>query len=391
MARVARPKQNVAVVYHFFAHYRGPVMRELLEKSEHRFILVGDRKDVDDGTIKAMEIPDPARFVLAPCRYRPLVGMVQKGLLRLALRRDLDAVIYLGNAAWISTWLSAVVARLTGKHVLFWTHGWTERDQGAKRLIRNTFYRLAHGLLLYGHWAKMIAMEQGFPPQRLYVIYNSLDYERQKAARQRMTCSRIPEIRQQMFSRSDLPVMICTTRLTKTRRLDLVFEAMRMLRDQGRETALLLVGDGPERGPLEALAESLGIMVRFYGPCYDEEILGELIMSANVAVSPGAIGLTAIHSLAFGTPVITHDDPEDQGPEWESIVPGKTGSVFRRGDVADLARAIEAWTRNSLPDESVREACHEVVERFYNPQFQRMAIDRAVCGEPADDLFWMKS
>ena len=34
--------RNVALVYHFFAHYRQPVLEELLEKSKHHFLLCAD-------------------------------------------------------------------------------------------------------------------------------------------------------------------------------------------------------------------------------------------------------------------------------------------------------------------------------------------------------------
>jgi hypothetical protein len=98
-----------------------------------------------------------------------------------------------------------------------------------------------------------------------------------------------------------------------------------------------------------------------------------------------------MHSLVYGVPVVTHDDWQTQGPEWEAIVPGKSGSFFRAGDVEDLARAIEYWIARPGPDSAVREQCYALIDRFYNPAFQRRAIDRAVDGTPADDLFWMKS
>ena len=39
------------------------------------------------------------------------------------------------------------------------------------------------------------------------------------------------------------------------------------------------------------------------------------------------------------------------------------------------------------PPEAVRAACDALVDRFWNPAYQRRAIERAVCREPADDLF----
>ena len=86
-------------------------------------------------------------------------------------------------------------------------------------------------------------------------------------------------------------------------------------------------------------------------------------------------------------PVVSHGDADDQFPEWESIIPGRTGSHFRKGDVASLADAIAPWVRLAEPPEEVRRSCDSLIDRFWNPQYQRRAIERAVCGEPADDLF----
>lgn len=100
--------------------------------------------------------------------------------LKLAMRRDIAVIIFLGNVNFLSTWLAALLAMLTRKRVLFWTHGWLRKEQGTKANIRNLFYRLAHGLLLYGNRAKMIGIENGFAKDRMYVVYNSLDYQTQK-------------------------------------------------------------------------------------------------------------------------------------------------------------------------------------------------------------------
>jgi glycosyltransferase involved in cell wall biosynthesis len=186
------------------------------------------------------------------------------------------------------------------------------------------------------------------------------------------------------FSDSKIPVLIYTGRLTKSKGLALLLTAMSQLQNQGFKTSLLLVGDGPEREPLTQLAKTSGVAVHFYGACYDEDRLAELIMSANLTVAPGKVGLTAMHSLIYGTPVITHDDPDDQMPEWEAIIPGQTGDFFRRGDVHDLARVIQKWSMLPWPDESIRKRCMSVIDCSYNPSFQRSIINRAVVGLPAE-------
>lgn len=93
-----------------------------------------------------------------------------------------------------------------------------------------------------------------------------------------------------------------------------------------------------------------------------------------------------MHSLAFGTPVITHGDLEDQMPESEAVVEGRTGSFFTKGDAASLAAAIERWTHPSGVAD-VSKDCIQMVETYYNPKVQAALINAAVSGFPADDLF----
>lgn len=381
---------KVAIVYHFFAHYREPVLRELASRGRYSYLFLGDTRDPFREGIAPADLDDLPNF--RPTRCRVIGGrlLYQQGLLRLALRRDVSAIIYLGNAKWPMTWLSATLARLTGKRVLFWTHGWTDWDREFAGRVRSVFYRLAHGLLLYGHFAKAVGIGKGFRPEHLHVIYNSLDHEGQRAARLSVTGDDIARTRADLFGDPATPVVICTSRLTATRRLDMLLEALALLQAEGHPVNLLLVGDGPERVPLEALAATKGLNVHFFGPCYEESVLARLIMASNATVAPGKVGLTAMHSLAYGVPVVTHDDPEDQMPEFEAVIPGKSGSLFTRGDVADLARAIRRWTGTPHVSDEVRHACNRAVDRFYTPSFQRRAIERAIAGADADDLFWMR-
>ena len=387
---------RVGVVYHFFPHYRAPVMTELVERGRHEYVLVGAR-EFYRSRIEAWKIPSDYDFVETRCHYVGPMSrwgcpkiLVQSGLVRLALRRDLDCIVYLGDAFYPSTWLSTAIAKVTGKRVLFWTIGWQGGEFGLKRWIRKTFYRIADGLLLYGHDAKMKCLRDGLSPESLHVIYNSLDYERQRVVRESFVrTEHMQMVRRRLFGNTD-PVVICTSRLTAYRRLDLLLEALARMRSRGRKANLLLVGDGDERASLEAMATRLGITVKFYGPEYKEEVLGPLIMSANVLVAPGNVGLSAMHALAYGTPVVSHADPEAQVPEYEAILPGITGTLFERDNVESLADAIMVWTENEDISEKTRRNCYKVMDRFYNPTFQRRAIERAVDGDPADDLFWMR-
>lgn len=392
MSTTAAPTpKKVAIVFQFFPHYRSAVLEQLGRSERYEVLFLADEKDVIYTGIPPWQRPEHLAFQRT--NTRKLLGHVmwQSGLLRLSLRRHIQTIIYIANPYWPATWLSALLARLCGKRVLFWTHGWIMPETGPKDWIRRMFLRIAHALLLYGNFAKQCALQRGFRPERLHVVYNALDFDKQSSFRTQVTDADRRQSRAELFAKPQWPVLICMTRLGRLRRLDLLLSAMHRLAEQGHPVNLLLVGDGPERQALEEMARRWALSVHFYGACYDESRLARLITAANVTVAPGVVGLAAMHSLAYGVPVISHDDWTRQTPEFEAIIPGQNGDLFRREDVDDLVAAIRRWTTTELVPEQVRQACVSIIERFWNPTYQRRVIERAIEGTPADDLFWLAS
>lgn len=181
----------------------------------------------------------------------------------------------------------------------------------------------------------------------------------------------------QLFG-STAAVVIASARLTASKRFDVLISALGILNREGRTANLLVVGDGPEQSALAAQAEREGVRVVFVGACYDEQRLATLFSCANVTVSPGNVGLTCMHSLAYGVPVITHDQPDEQGPEWEAITPGVTGDLFKKGSAESLAQVLVPWIATPLVDPVTRERCIDSIRTKYHPVVQRQLIDRAV-------------
>jgi 1,2-diacylglycerol 3-alpha-glucosyltransferase len=375
---------SVAIVHHFFAHYREPVLNELSSSTQYDYWFVGDKTDPINDGIRGANITNHSRFVYAPSLFLGRF-LFQRGVMHFALRKDIHAIIYMGAADFISTWFSAILARSTGKKVYFWTHGWTHDDSWINNFIRCSFYRLGNGgLMLYGGRARQFGIKKGFDPDRLYVIYNSLDYEQCKRIRQEITPSELESVRKENFTNPNLPMVICSSRLIKVRRLDLLLDALAILKSQGYDVNALIVGGGVEKRALEQKALGMTLPVRFLGECYDEKILARLFMASNVTVVPGYIGLTAMHSLGYGIPVITNDNPELNAPEWEAVQPGVNGDLYRYGDAANLAEKIRRWTHlDDVEKAELSARCIQSVEQHYTPKAQREAIEYALSGRPA--------
>jgi len=338
---------------------------------------------------QGIEPVDPASvrcFVNAPFRmFGPF--MWQSAAVRAALSRRYAAIIYLADQHFIATWLGAALARLTGKRVLFWSHGWIRRESVIRRWVRNAFHALAHCVMVYSRRSRTLGIMGGFDPSRIRVIYNSLDLAAADRVVSRIEAGAMPFVDpRSMFDEPQRPLLIYTGRLTRQVRLDVLLDAADRLRRQGRPVNIALLGDGPERAVLETDAVRRNLAVWFYGACYDEEVIGPAIYHADIVVAPGKIGLSAIHALMYGTPAITHDDFDRQMPEVEAIEPGRTGAFFRYDAARDLARAIAEWLDNVPAREAVRAAARQAVHERWNPERQAAAIERCVielCGSGA--------
>ncbi len=383
---------RVAVVYQYSAHYRLPIFRSLCRQKDIEYTLVtGEHigtpplKPIDPAlaTLPIEEGGLRWRFL----RNRWLGGELlwQHGLFRLSTSNEYDAVVYLGSAHYLSTWVSALAARLRGKRVLMWTHGYVRRETGLKGLVRRSFYGLAHALLLYGNHAKRIAAETGFDPKDLYVVYNSLDYDTQLECRSRLTPELLHDVRNRLFPGDKRPVLLWIGRLMPNKQLSMILSAMEILQGRGLEVNALFVGDGPERPRLEEEAKRAGLehRIHFYGAAYAEEEIGQLIAMSDLCIGPGEIGLTCMHALVYGTPVITHNDPDYQMPEYEAVLPNETGLFFERGRVDDLADKIGQWLAEHPDREANRQPCYAVMESHFNPRYQQQVISDAIMGRPA--------
>lgn len=170
------------------------------------------------------------------------------------------------------------------------------------------------------------------------------------------------------------------SRLVAYKRIDLAIRAAALV---GRR--LVVVGDGPERGNLEALAASLGTAtsVEFTGWATDAQkhaVLG----GARALLFPGEedFGIVGVEALACGTPVVALGRGgmlDILGAESSALLRGEVvaapGGVLVGEQTADcLAAGIRLLESRGAP---VPQDCRELAERFATPVFRRRVLELA--------------
>ena len=354
----------------FGSHYRAAIYQLMARELECDFCF-GDKWD----DIKKLDYSLLSRNVIEVRNIK--IGSLfyyQKGILKLI--NKYDVFILIGDTRCISTWFFSIIARLfyPQKQIYFWTHGWYGKETKFEKALKKIFLRLPNGgCFLYGNYARKLMIEEGFSPVKLYVIHNSLDYDAQLRIRNSLKKS---DIYQNHFGNTHKNIVFIG-RLTKVKRFDLLIDAVALLKEKEQFVNITFVGDGVERHNIEEMVKRKGLneSVWFYGASYDEKSNAELLFNADLCVSPGNIGLTAMHVMMFGCPAITNDDFSHQMPEFEAIQEGKTGSFFKVGSSLSLAETISNWfSLNNMDREDVRQACYKEIDTGWNPHKQVQLI-----------------
>lgn len=351
-------------IYKSAPHYRASIYRLISQNYDCDFIFgqgVDGIKQMDTTRLNGNVTITENKYVIGKWYYQK--GVVGK------LFAPYDRYLMLIESRCLSTWIVALLSRfMPGKKVYGWSHGIYGKESKTEMIIKKTLFRLLDGCFVYGNHARDLMIQSGLNKDRIFTIHNSLDHTTQKAIRESMSLSGIYS---DHFQNAH-PTLLFIGRLTPVKRLDLLIESVSDLSRKGFPCNLCLVGDGSERSRLQQQAKDLGLErnVWFYGECYDEKQNALLIYNADICVAPGNVGLTAMHTMVFGTPVISHDDFGYQMPEFEAIIPGKTGAFYKYLDKQSLSDVIQEWFQTHPDREAVRRDCFHEIDTEWTPEFQ---------------------
>ncbi len=274
---------------------------------------------------------------------------------------------YVVAGAWdLSSWYLLFLCLFTKKKVFSWSHGLYGRETGLRLWIKKCFFKLCYKCIVYNERSRDLMISHGIKPENVVCVHNSLDYASQVCLR-----GALSDIYISHFG-NEHPVLFFIGRLIEDKKLDGLIKVACVLRRRGIYVNIVLIGDGPAKDNLKKITAENEISdnVWFYGPCYNEKEKSVLIANADICVTPGAIGLTCIDSMMYGTPVITKDDLNFQGPEYAAIKEGKTGAFFKSNDINDLADKIEAWLNIGLDRDEIRHNCYKEIDNYWTPQYE---------------------
>lgn len=310
------------------------------------------RIERDDVQYIALKKPPGQGLWLFP-QVRRLLRELQPAVVH---TRNIAALEMAAPAAW-----AGVPVRLHGEH------GWDASDPDGRnrkfRLIRRLYRPFVHHYIaLSRHLERYLVRDVGIAPERVSQVYNGVDAQRfRPAGTMRSAIAGSP------FTGADAWLVGTVGRLSPVKDQVLLarafVRALELAPDASDRLRLVIVGEGPLRGPVEEVlregnAASLAWLAGDRGDVPD--LLRGLDAFALPSLAEG-ISNTILEAMATALPIVA----TAVGGNFELLEDGVTGRLVPPRDVDTMARALlDDFRQPEAARERARRARAEVERRF---------------------------
>jgi glycosyltransferase involved in cell wall biosynthesis len=259
------------------------------------------------------------------------VSFTYPGLYALLRRYAPDITVIIGySLGTVKLWLRNRVRRTP---YVIWSGaiGGAETGSAWRRAQRRILVRDAAGFIAYGGAAQRYLESLGAPRERIHIARNTVETEffRRETGRLRAATTG--------------PEILAIGDLTERKANDLLLPAFARVARERPAARLTLVGEGPERARLEAMARDLGVadQVEFAGFRQRTEIPGFLARARCLAFPTrfDIWGLVLPEAMAAGVPCVASIHA---GATEDLIEEGVTGLRADFADTHAVARQL-AW------------------------------------------------
>ena len=263
-------------------------------------------------------------------------GALQVPSLRLRAPRDVDPLLLARlvrslRAEVVHTHLvhadvyGGIAAKLRGARLVSTKHNDDPFRTGAFRFVERGLAHLADRIVTITDSLRVFTIERvGVPAVKVETIHYGMDE---------------PPEPWGVNPPDEVPdgarVLVAIARLAPQKGIDVAVRALTTLPE---DTVLVVLGEGPERVPLEALAQELGVASRFFLPGRVPDVSAWL-RRATVLVHPArweGFGLGVLEAMLAGLPVVASGVSSLP----ELVVDGETGVLVRPDDPSALALGV---------------------------------------------------
>jgi len=337
-------KKKIILLTPVLSHYRQDLYHNLANSGDFDWLFVGGNeyqniKSIDHLNSKTFSYWS---FSLLNHRFYYLKGAVKN-----ILRNKPDMVISSGIDFHLihTLWLYIIYRIILRKKFIWWSQGTPGHQGRIGWLARKLFYKSSSGVLLYSRAGYENMLKMNVHPYKSKVIGNCLNKEDYGFLNH--------AINKESTTDEKLHILF-SGRLIPKAKLEILIQALGILKSKGyNDYKCTIIGDG-DLEHYKELTNTYQVqdVVSFTGSLYGKAAHSYFLKS-DLFVYPGGIGLSILHALSFGLPVITTDNDSLHFPEIELLKKGLNGDVYHDNDAVDLADKILIWKDKILKNKKL--------------------------------------
>jgi len=219
---------------------------------------------------------------------------------------------------------------------------------------KSQLYSEAVLILAISEHVRKCLIDQGFPENKVRVLYTGIDLS--------MFCASNEKLHRKG--------VIFVGRLVEIKGVEYLIRAMAPLQQRYPDLTLTIVGDGPLRRQLEAMASRMLRRFEFRGTVSSSEVKSLLLQSrvfcgpsirAHTGASEG-LGMVFLEAQAMGVPVVAFS----HGGIPEAVRDRETGLLVPEGDWNALSARIESLITDDAMHARFSQAAREHVRRHFD-------------------------
>jgi len=278
-----------------------------------------------------------------------------------------DILVVSGSPWFLSNYYLIWKARRKGIGVVWWGQGFSTTTTRTRLILKRILMKMAHTWILYTSEETARFKQFGFDPHRLFAAENTMDTQAIRDVANQWDSGRLAQFKEREGISNRSCLLFCSRLIPKTK-LHLLMDILPDLIKQHPSTLLLIIGDGPLKQELQKRAEEDGTQdaIRFLGAIHAEDQLAPWFLSSEAFVYPGAVGLSILHGLSYGLPMVLHGTRSEHGPEFAAFQDGVNGFSFKEDQAPDFLEKILSILKDPALRDRLSDGALETVEKRFN-------------------------
>lgn len=352
--------KKVLLVQPILSHYRESLFELLVKDSNIDFHIIAGKELNGIRVFESKYDKIKANLTNYSIKLKKHSFYYQKGIFKYIRKfRPTDIIIGGPDYHFVSSiFLSLYLIFFTKIKIHYWTHGLSKNNSIFINNLTKFFYSKSTSIFTYAQDGKHeLISKMDINEKKIVVVKNCLndwDYGFNKKYNEII---KKPKNLNILFS----------GRLTKAKRVDILLKAIEKLIKDKVVVKCIIIGDGENKIELEELASNLGLkdVVEFKGALYDKDVEGYFRLS-NIFVLPGKVGLSIVHALSYGLPIVTTSLPI-HSPEVEILLQNENAFFFNDQSSKELAKILLSIKDKNM-NELAKTCINSVLDNGYTSQ-----------------------